>query len=70
MEAQGFCLSVQGDRPVDDPIAVKDEAGVFQMPEDGRISMSIPTELIPKGEVDGSDVVMNLRSDDSFLEDK
>ena len=55
MEAQGF---------------VKDETGVFQVPEGGRLSMSIPTELIPKCEIDGSDVVMNLRSDDSFLEDK
>ena len=55
MEAQGF---------------VRDEAGVFQVPENGNLSMSIPTELIPKCEIDGSDVVMNLRSDDSFLEDK
>ena len=55
MEAQGF---------------VKDEVGVFQVPENGTLSMSIPTELIPKCGIDGSDVVMNLRSDDSFLEDK
>lgn len=54
MEAQGF---------------VKDESGVFQVPEDGKISMRIPTEQIPKCDVDGSDVVMNLRADDSFLED-
>ena len=32
--------------------------------------MAIPTELIPKCEADGSDVVMNLRADDSFLEDE
>lgn len=55
MEAQGF---------------VKDKVGVFQVPEDGKLSMSIPTELIPKCEIDGSDVVMNLRADDSFLEDE
>ena len=55
MEAQGF---------------VKDEAGVFRVPANQDISMRIPTELIPKCEIDGSDVVMNLRSDDSFLEDK
>ena len=54
MEAQGF---------------VKDETGVFGVPEDGKLSMSIPSELIPKCEADGSDVVMNLRSDNSFLED-
>ena len=40
------------------------------MPEDGKLLMNIPTELIPKCDIDGSDVVMNLRSDDSFLEDK
>lgn len=55
MEAQGF---------------VKDEAGVLKVPEDGKLLMNIPTELIPKCDIDGSDVVMNLRSDDSFLEDK
>ena len=55
MEAQGF---------------KKDERGVFELPEDGHISMRIPTELIPKCPEDGSDVVMNLRADDSFLEDE
>lgn len=53
MEAQGF---------------IRDEDGVFQIPADGRISMRIPTELIPKSP-EGSDVTMNLRSDDSFVED-
>lgn len=55
MEAQGF---------------VKDENGVFQLPDDRNIQMRIPTELIPKCPDDGSDVVMNLRSDDSFVEDE
>lgn len=55
MEAQGF---------------VKDENGVFQLPGDRNIQMRIPTELIPKCPDDGSDVVMNLRSDDSFVEDE
>ena len=55
MEAQGF---------------VRDEDGVFQVPEDGRISMRIPAELIPRCPDDGSEVVMNLRSDDSFVEDE
>ena len=53
MEAQGF---------------VKDEAGVFQVPENGKISMKIPSELIPTTP-DGSPVSMNLRSDDTFVED-
>ena len=55
MEEQGF---------------VKDEAGVFQVPADKSITMRIPTELIPKCPDDGSDVTMNLRADDSFVEDE
>ena len=54
MEAQGF---------------EKDPDGVFQVPEDGNIRMRIPSSLIPKCPVDGSDMTMNLRSDDSFVED-
>ena len=54
MEAQGF---------------VKNADGVFEMPA-GGVSMKIPTELIPKYPDDGSDVTMNLRADDSFLEDE
>ncbi|MBQ6411898.1 MAG: hypothetical protein IJI19_00275, partial [Ruminococcus sp.] len=40
MEAQGF---------------VKDESGVFQVPEDKNIKMRIPSELIPKCPDNGSD---------------
>ena len=54
MEAQGF---------------VRGEDGMFQMPEDGRIAMRIPSELIPRCPEDGSDMTMNLRADDSFVED-
>lgn len=49
---------------------VKDEKGVFDLPKDKNISMRIPTELIPKCPDDGSDVKMNLRADDSFVEDE
>ena len=49
---------------------VKDEAGVFQVPDDKKIAMRIPTELIPKCPDDGSDVTTNLRADDSFVEDE
>ena len=55
MDAQGF---------------VKDADGVYQVPEDGRIAMQIPSDLIPKCPADGSDVAMNLRADDSFVEDE
>lgn len=49
---------------------VKDDVDVFQVPEDGKLSMRIPTELIPKSPDDGSEVTMNLRADDSFVEDE
>lgn len=55
MESQGF---------------IRDEAGVFQLPEDGKLDMRIPSELIPKCPDDGSDVTMNLRADDTFVEDE
>ena len=55
MEAQGF---------------VKDCDGVFQVPENGDLVMRISTELIPKCPDDGSDVTMNLRSDNTFVEDE
>ena len=54
MEAQGF---------------VRDSDGVFQVPESGELKMTIPTELIPKCPDDGSDMTMNLRADDTFVED-
>ena len=54
MEAQGF---------------VRDVDGVFQIPEDGNVSMRIPTELIPKTP-DGKDVTTNLRADDRFVQDE
>ena len=55
MEAQGF---------------VKDDAGVFQVPENKNINMEIPADLIPKCPDDGSRVKMNLRSDHTFAEDE
>ena len=55
MEAQGF---------------VKNADGVFEVPEDKSVHMRIPPELIPVCPEDGSPVTMNLRSDDSFVEDE
>ena len=49
---------------------VKDSDGVYQMPENGSVSMRIPTELIPKCPDDGSDVTTNLRADNYFVEDE
>ena len=55
MDAQGF---------------VRDENGIYQPPENKKLLMSIPTELIPVCPDDGSEMTMNLRSDDSFVEDE
>jgi len=49
---------------------IKDENGVFKVPADGKICMKIPSELLPKCPDDGSSCTMNLRSDDSFVEDE
>jgi NAD-dependent SIR2 family protein deacetylase len=54
MDAQGF---------------VRDGNGVFQVPENGAIAMRLPTGLIPAAP-NGDPVTMNLRSDDSFVEDE
>ncbi len=45
-----------------------DENGVFQVPKDRLLSMRLPHELIP-ATPDGKRVTMNLRSDDTFVED-
>ena len=54
LEAQGF---------------VQDNAGIFQLPEDKTLKMSIPTELIPICPDDGLPMAMNLRADENFVED-
>ena len=54
MKAQGFQL---------------DETGVFRVPEDKKILMRIPREGIPRCPEGGDEAVMNLRSDDRFVED-
>ncbi|MGI6218090.1 MAG: SIR2 family NAD-dependent protein deacylase [Coriobacteriales bacterium] len=55
MEAQGF---------------VRDDKGVFQVPDNRELKMRIPTELIPKCPDDGSDMTTNLRVDDFFVQDE
>lgn len=55
MEAQGF---------------VRNEEGVFDVPEDRKILMRIPSSLIPACPDDNGPVTMNLRGDDSFVEDE
>lgn len=48
---------------------VRDENGVFRVPETGKLSMRLPSDLIPAAP-NGDPVTMNLRSDDSFVEDE
>ena len=56
MEAQGF---------------VKGADGAFAPPEDKSVlKTELPPELIPVCPLDGGEVTMNLRSDDSFVEDE
>ena len=55
MEAQGF---------------IKDKNGVFIVPDNKKISMQIPIELIPKCPNDNSDMTTNLRVDNYFVEDE
>lgn len=54
LEAQGF---------------VKDRDCRYQVPADGHIRKAIPASLVPKAPDDGSPLVMNLRCDDTFVED-
>ena len=54
MEAQGF---------------EKNEDGIYVMPS-GGVSMKIPADLIPKHPYDSSEVTLNLRADDSFVENE
>lgn len=55
LEAQGF---------------VKNNEGEYDIPSDKKILMSIPRELIPICPDDGYEMTMNLRSDDTFVEDE
>lgn len=47
---------------------IKNEEGIFVPPEDGELLMRLPSDLVPCTP-DGSPVSMNLRSDDTFVED-
>ena len=55
LEAQGF---------------VKNNKGIYDILDEKDIVMIIPTNLIPKCPDDGSDMTLNLRADDNFVEDE
>jgi len=49
---------------------VRNNEGVFVFPDDVRVEMKLPLELVPKCPDDGSDMTINLRADDTFVEDE
>lgn len=49
---------------------VKNANRIFELTDKRRISMQIPTNLIPTCPDDNSDVTTNLRADDYFIEDE
>ena len=49
---------------------IPDKNGVFQVPENHLLSMRIPAGLIPVCPDDGGPVSMNLRADETFVEDE
>lgn len=49
---------------------VRGESGVYELPAGTEPRMEIPTELLPTCPVCGSPMAMNLRSDDTFVEDE
>lgn len=48
---------------------LRDENGVFRVPPDRQLAMRLPHDLIPVSPADGGPVTLNLRSDDTFVED-
>ena len=48
----------------------KNEKGIYDILDEKKISMSILSELIPVCPNDGSNMTMNLRVDDNFVEDE
>ena len=55
MEAQGF---------------VRNADGIFEVPDSEKLRMEIPSDLLPVCPDSGKDLTMNLRSDDTFVEDE
>ena len=54
IEAQGFRIA---------------EDGSLELPEDGKLKMTVPTELVPMCPRCGEPMTMNLRADDTFVQD-
>ena len=54
-EAQGFVI---------------DSAGALTLPEGAEAKMSVPSDLVPRCPVCGRPMSMNLRADETFVEDE
>lgn len=48
---------------------IRNKDNLFEVPTDRKLSMELPSDLIPLSPDDQRSLVMNLRSDDSFVED-
>lgn len=48
---------------------VKNAQDVYEVPETGKLKMTIPVELIPRCPDDGRAMMVSVRSDDRFVED-
>ncbi|MBQ1375537.1 MAG: Sir2 silent information regulator family NAD-dependent deacetylase [Clostridia bacterium] len=46
------------------------EDGTLTLPKDGALKMTVPSELLPRCPVCGEPMSMNLRADDTFVEDE
>ena len=46
------------------------EDGTLTLPKDGALKMTVPSELVPRCPVCGEPMSMNLRADDTFVEDE
>lgn len=67
MEAQGFTKGQDGKGDRD---AESGRDGIYEMPGGRSPAMTIPAELIPVCPDGGTEMTLNLRSDDSFVEDE
>jgi NAD-dependent SIR2 family protein deacetylase len=69
VEAQGFTIRHASEGTCGE-CSVGSEDGILCLPESGRLKMTIPTELVPRCPKCGKPMSMNLRSDNTFVEDE
>jgi hypothetical protein len=69
IEAQGFTVR-HASEGTSGGCSAGAEDGTLSLPEDGTLTMTIPTELVPHCPKCGKPMSMNLRADDTFVEDE